>query len=361
MSIPHTCDSCGHQMAVPERYGGQELFCTACKRPFTAPSNTAPPAPPGPSVATSNPLACTACATPLPPSAMFCPTCGGAVGDVDRSGLLRRPIGVTALAILNGVGAGLTGFLALAVMLGGAEEKPALAAVLGTVFGIVAILQVAATVGLWKLRPWGRVIQIGLSSVGLLALPLGTLLSALVLWYMLRGRTRVLFSGKAAADLTPGEATLLARRTENAAVIAAVVIAAALVLVSVIGIIAAIAIPNLLNAVNRGRQKRTVADIGRLATAVESYAVDHDRYPAGAGSVEDLVPVLVPTYLGTLPAVDGWRRPFEVDVEENAYSIVSLGRDGQPGPRAGGATTDFDDDIVFEDGELVQWPEGVRR
>ena len=360
MSIPHTCDSCGHEMAVPERYAGKELFCTACKRPFTVPSTTAPPAPPGSSAATSNPTACPACATPLPPSAAFCPTCGGVVGDVDRSGLLRRPFGVTALAILNGVGAGLTGFLALAVMLGAAEEEPALAAVLGTVFGVVAILQVAATVGLWKLRPWGRVIQIGLSSVGLLALPLGTLVSALVLWYMLRGRTRVLFSGKTPAALTPAEATLLAQRTENAAVVVAVVVAVALLLVMVVGIVAAIAIPNLLNAINRGRQKRTVADIGRLGTAVESYAVDHDRYPAGAVSLEELDRFLIPTYLDALPAGDGWEHPLELEVGETTYRIVSLGRDGQVGPRPGGITTDYDDDIVFEDGQFVQWPEGTR-
>jgi len=359
MSIPHTCDSCGHEMAVPERYAGKGLYCTACKRPFTVPSTTAPPAPPDASVPTPNPTACPACATPLPPSAAFCPTCGGVVGVMDRSGLLRRPVGVTALAILNGIAAGLTGLLALAVMLGAAEEEPALAAVLGTVFGVIAILQVAATVGLWMLRPWGRVIQIGLSSVGLLALPLGTLVSALVLWYMLRGRTRVLFSGKSPTDLAPAEVALLAQSTENAAVVVAVVIAAALLLVSVVGIVAAIAIPNLVNAVNRGRQKRTVVDMGRLGTAVESYAIDHDRYPAKAGSLEDLGRFLVPTYLDSLPAGDGWEHPLEVEFGETTYRIVSLGRDGQVGPRPGGTTTDYDDDIVFEDGQFVQWPEGT--
>ncbi|OYV98709.1 MAG: hypothetical protein B7Z68_00255, partial [Acidobacteria bacterium 21-70-11] len=34
-----------------------------------------------------------------------------------------------------------------------------------------------------------------------------------------------------------------------------------LIVVAIIGIIAAIAIPNLLNAINRGRQKRTMADM----------------------------------------------------------------------------------------------------
>ena len=52
-----------------------------------------------------------------------------------------------------------------------------------------------------------------------------------------------------------------------------------LIVVAIIGIIAAIAIPNLLNAIDRGKQKRTMADIRSLGTAVESYAVDKNFYP----------------------------------------------------------------------------------
>ena len=54
-----------------------------------------------------------------------------------------------------------------------------------------------------------------------------------------------------------------------------------LIVVAIIGIIAAIAIPNLLNAIDRGKQKRTMADIRSVGTAVESYAVDVNFYPRG--------------------------------------------------------------------------------
>ena len=47
-----------------------------------------------------------------------------------------------------------------------------------------------------------------------------------------------------------------------------------LIVVAIIGIIAAIAIPNLLNAIDRGKQKRTMADLRTLGTAIESYAID---------------------------------------------------------------------------------------
>src|SRR6266704_329694 len=52
-----------------------------------------------------------------------------------------------------------------------------------------------------------------------------------------------------------------------------------LIVVAIIGIIAAIAIPNLLNAIDRGKQKRTMADERSIGTAVESYAVDNNFYP----------------------------------------------------------------------------------
>src|SRR5258706_3949914 len=42
-----------------------------------------------------------------------------------------------------------------------------------------------------------------------------------------------------------------------------------LIVVAIIGIIAAIAIPNLLNAIDRGKQKRTMADMRSVGTAVE--------------------------------------------------------------------------------------------
>ena len=53
-----------------------------------------------------------------------------------------------------------------------------------------------------------------------------------------------------------------------------------LIVIAIIGILAAIAIPNLLNAVQRGKQKRTMSDMRALATAIEAYAVDNNVYPA---------------------------------------------------------------------------------
>jgi len=82
-----------------------------------------------------------------------------------------------------------------------------------------------------------------------------------------------------------------------------------LIVVAIIGIIAAIAIPNLLNAIQRGKQKRTMSDIRSIGTAIESYQVVNGyppRQTSGdiAGATQNL---LEPTYIKMLPTQDAWK------------------------------------------------------
>src|SRR5437660_11185865 len=59
-----------------------------------------------------------------------------------------------------------------------------------------------------------------------------------------------------------------------------------LIVVAIIGILAAIAIPNLLTAMQRARQKRSMADMRTIATAWESRATETNNYTAAARSEE---------------------------------------------------------------------------
>lgn len=52
-----------------------------------------------------------------------------------------------------------------------------------------------------------------------------------------------------------------------------------LIVVAIIAILAAIAVPNFLEAQTRAKVSRSLADIRTLATAIESYAVDNNKYP----------------------------------------------------------------------------------
>ena len=148
-----------------------------------------------------------------------------------------------------------------------------------------------------------------------------------------------------------------------------------LIVIAIIGILAAIAIPNLLNAVQRGKQKRTMSDMRALATAVEAYAVDNNVYPAATcnaglftnGTYNPLstgsFTNLTPTYIAQPPKTDGWGRfmDYALDASSNNYAIRSSGRDGVANGTVNcGTTTNFNDDIIYADGTFVQWPEGTQ-
>jgi hypothetical protein len=79
-----------------------------------------------------------------------------------------------------------------------------------------------------------------------------------------------------------------------------------------------------------------------------------------------LASLLVPTYVKELPAIDGWKHPIHValwtDSDSNPqYRIWSLARDGKRDAAWGNPryTTNFDNDVVFENGTFTQYPEGV--
>jgi prepilin-type N-terminal cleavage/methylation domain-containing protein len=52
-----------------------------------------------------------------------------------------------------------------------------------------------------------------------------------------------------------------------------------LIVVAIIAILAAIAVPNFLEAQTRSKVSRVKADLRSLATAIEAYAVDYNRVP----------------------------------------------------------------------------------
>jgi type II secretion system protein G len=148
-----------------------------------------------------------------------------------------------------------------------------------------------------------------------------------------------------------------------------------LIVVAIIGILAAIAIPNLLTAMQRSRQKRTMADMRSIATAWEARATDVNQYnAAGAGSltwpvadqaVTDVSGWLSPTYIKKVPTYDGWNSEFQVGYSTLSYSIESWGADksNEDEDQTGGnviTTGNFDNDIIFSEGNFVKYPEGVQ-
>lgn len=160
-----------------------------------------------------------------------------------------------------------------------------------------------------------------------------------------------------------------------------------LIVVAIIGILASIAIPNLLGALQKAKQKRTMSDMRTVATAWEARATDLNRYNAAGAlsvlascsndvTVPQLSAALVPTYIKLMPADDGWGNKWRLRLDQAFgalpsaadYVIWSAGRNGTPSgggfeatsSSPGGATTNFNDDIIFSAGVFVQYPEGLQ-
>ena len=160
-----------------------------------------------------------------------------------------------------------------------------------------------------------------------------------------------------------------------------------LIVIAIIGIIAAILIPNLLDALQKAKQKRTVADIRTIGTAWMSWLTDNSS-AAAAGSGQtydssslgwdyqfsDLQQLLRPSttfyYLQEVPRQDGWKHDMQFGFNSTAVisgiqvmQIRSCGRD-QDCPTDNYSVgpfiaTDYDMDIVWADGYMVHYPGGV--
>jgi len=110
-----------------------------------------------------------------------------------------------------------------------------------------------------------------------------------------------------------------------------------LIVVAIIGIIAAIAIPNLMSALQKGRQKRTMGDMKSLGTAIESINAECGAYPAGTNSGPlgsncntsgNLVKNLSTAGALQNPIIcDGWRRPMDYlsPVKSDPGTVTTVG------------------------------------
>jgi len=153
-----------------------------------------------------------------------------------------------------------------------------------------------------------------------------------------------------------------------------------LIVIAIIGLIAAMLIPNLLDAMNKAKQKRTMADmritgtalfswvsdqVGAAAAGAASTDVDLSSYPASNATA--LTTLLTPQYLQSVPSRDGWKTAYDYylntanPVARTVMAIRSKGRDKDTSITSYTVTsfdpTDYDQDIVWADGFFVRWPQ----
>ncbi|MEA2600869.1 MAG: hypothetical protein QOF89_1861 [Acidobacteriota bacterium] len=155
-----------------------------------------------------------------------------------------------------------------------------------------------------------------------------------------------------------------------------------LIVIAIIGILAAILIPNLLDAMQKVKQKRTVADmritgtamfswlsdqVGAAAAGATATSIDLDTdYPTVA-TVTQLRAILVPQYIQHVAELDGWKTPYQYYLDtsqvqkQRVMAIASGGRDRSTASGVytvgGFDPTDYDQDVIWADGFFVRWPQ----
>lgn len=145
-----------------------------------------------------------------------------------------------------------------------------------------------------------------------------------------------------------------------------------LIVVAIIGILAAIAIPNLMLAIQRAKQKKTMTNMRNIATAWEARASDFSGYNAAgiAGAdisvpIADVAALIAPTYMRTVPLADAWGRTLQTYLDKaigsvqiaSRYVITSPGRDGvYDTSQPMGGFTGFDCDIIYSNGAFLTYP-----
>ena len=168
-----------------------------------------------------------------------------------------------------------------------------------------------------------------------------------------------------------------------------------LIVIAIIGIIAALLIPNLLDAIQKGKQKKTMSDMRTIGTSMFSWisdlaaqgaagqAVTWNGTSIGQAQYSTVLGILRPTptffYLQDVPQFDGWGNSYEFGLVNSwetdnrllfsgsaSVSIGSPGRDsafdtvpyGDVITNTAFVATDYDQDIIWADGGFVRSPVG---
>jgi len=113
-----------------------------------------------------------------------------------------------------------------------------------------------------------------------------------------------------------------------------------MVVLAIIGVLAALIVPNVLGRADEARVTAARTDVGHLMQALKLYRLDNQRFPTAEQGLQALVtrPTVEPLpqnwkpYIEKLPR-DPWGRPYQYlnPGLQGEVDVLSLGADGQPG------------------------------
>ncbi len=157
-----------------------------------------------------------------------------------------------------------------------------------------------------------------------------------------------------------------------------------LIVVAIIGILAALLIPNAITAIQKAKQKSTMKDIVVISTAITDFVTDNGITPVQSGTYTASAPFytgLSPFYVKVLPLTDQWGTLYNAYCGANVngnygisgaagddFVIASYGRAGllesftfsATNPEAGlfvvSASAHFNNDLVMWNGSWIRAP-----
>ncbi|NQY43044.1 MAG: type II secretion system protein GspG [Legionellales bacterium] len=137
-----------------------------------------------------------------------------------------------------------------------------------------------------------------------------------------------------------------------------------LIVIIIIAIISVIALPQFINAQDRGKQSQTVGNLRSIGNAMALYHTDNNTYPVTT-AIETLKTTLEEGgYMSSVPTTDGWDQTLQVTSTATAYTIWSCGKSNgntcvvEASPK--GVISIFTDQIILKDGAFVQYPAGAQ-
>jgi type II secretory pathway pseudopilin PulG len=201
----------------------------------------------------------------------------------------------------------------------------------GAFYVLLGLLSIVCGVGLWNLKSYGRTIQLVYSFIGLLGIPLGTIISALILVYLYKPGVKVLFSETPPSQLSAADIAEVAKLSESSTVtVVLVALTVFFLLVAFVGIIAAIAIPSLLRARVSANEAAAIGDLRTVISAELAYASSNggqfDQLECLAKPQECIpgYPPDGPVFLSEVPpaARAGYQREFQVGLPADGSEVA---------------------------------------
>ena len=113
-----------------------------------------------------------------------------------------------------------------------------------------------------------------------------------------------------------------------------------LLVITIIGILAALVVPKMMGRSEQARQAAARSDLSSIKTALDAFEVDNGYYPKGKNGLGDLIQTPRDArawhgpYLDNVPT-DPWGNPYIYEFpgkhNPSSYDLYSAGPDGKPG------------------------------